>query len=102
MQLKNKELGLAVSYNNKSTWSRRLDVGAMDLSHSGKADLIAKKWFTSLKCTHASNFSALDVSRMKTLFVGLAVGIFGCLGILVISVWVRKCEKLCYQEEEQV
>ncbi|XP_065051640.1 glutamate [NMDA] receptor subunit 1-like isoform X4 [Rhopilema esculentum] len=101
MQLKNMELGLAVSYNNKSTWRRRLDVGAMDLSHSGKADLIAKKWFSSPKCNHASNFSALDVSRMKTLFMWLAVGIFGCLGILFFSVWVRKCEKLYYLKAEQ-
>ncbi|XP_065051639.1 glutamate [NMDA] receptor subunit 1-like isoform X3 [Rhopilema esculentum] len=92
MPLNEKEMGFAVSYNNKSTWKRRLNMGAMDLAHSGKADSLAKKWFTSSKCTHASNFSALDVTRMKDLFIWLSTGIAGCLGILVVTVWLQKCE----------
>ena len=90
--LKEKEMGMAVSYNNKSTWSRRLNMGAMDLAHSGKADSLAKKWFTSSQCIHASNFSALDVTRMKALFIWLSAGIAGCLGILVFTVWLQKRE----------
>ena len=104
MPLKEKELGFAVSYNNKSTWKRRLNMGAMDLAHSGKADSLAKKWFTSSQCIHASSFSALDVTRMKALFIWLSAGIAGCLGIFVFTVWLQKCEAFHKKmtEEEDV
>ena len=92
LQLKNAQVGVALSFNKQSTWKRRLNLAAISLVNTGSSDTITNKWFKFQNCINKNTFYSLDITRMSALFVWVSVGILGCIIIFTIAFFIR-CTK---------
>ena len=97
----NAPIGLV--FRKNSTWKNRWNTAVTDMVATGEADFVVNKWFQKTNCKKTNTFYALDIQRMKGIFILLACAILGCLVIAFAVIpmerrQVRKSKKAAETE----
>ena len=83
-------LGIGFATRKSWTWKRRVDRASIDLIASGEADYAINKWFGQESCKAKNTFHAIDIVKLKYLFLIVAASILIVSVILVIEMyWSR-------------
>ena len=82
------------------TWKRRVNAALSFMVESGEVDYFIKRWFGKESCKSSNTFYAIDILKLKHLFVILTISIFIASFILVIEIAWKKIalqwnRKLC-------
>ena len=95
-----KDSGVSIASLRGWTWKRRVDTAVSHMMQSGEVDYVLQKWIGKGSCKSSKTFYAIDILKLKNLFVILSISVLIASFILVIEVlWkkvVLKCNnKLC-------
>ena len=85
-----KDTGVAISALKSWTWKRRIDAAISYMVESGEADYLIKRWFGQESCKSSNAFYAIDILKLKELFVILSISILIASFILVIEIAWKK------------
>ena len=97
-----KDNSIGVAALKSSTWKRRIEAAISYMVESGKADHLIRKWFGNGSCKSSNTFHAIDILKLKNLFVILCISILIASSTLVIEIAWKKCalkwnRKLCLE-----
>ena len=85
---KGNSIGIAAL--KSSTWKRRIDAAISFMVESGKVDYLIRKWFGKGSCKQSNTFYAIDILKLKSLFVILSISTLVASFILVIEIVCKK------------
>ena len=85
-----KDSGIGISSLRAWTWKGRVDAAVSQMMRSGEVEYVIKKWIGKGSCKSNSAFYAIDILKLKDLFVILSISILIASFILVIEIAWKK------------
>ena len=85
-----KDSGIGISSLKTWTWKGRVDAAVSQMMRSGEVDYVSKKWIGKGSCKSSNAFYAIDILKLKELFVILSISILIASFILVIEIAWKK------------